>query len=62
MNVSPKQSIRDVKLGANVRIFDFVNLYECEIGDNSKIGTFVEIQKHAKVGRNVKVSSHTFVC
>ena len=62
MNVSPKQSIRDVKLGANVRIFDFVNLYECEIGDNSKIGAFVEIQKHAKVGRNVKVSSHTFVC
>jgi dTDP-4-amino-4,6-dideoxygalactose transaminase/acetyltransferase-like isoleucine patch superfamily enzyme len=59
---SPKQSLRDVKLGANVRIFDFVNLYECEIGDNSRIGTFVEIQKNAKVGRNVKVSSHTFIC
>jgi dTDP-4-amino-4,6-dideoxygalactose transaminase/acetyltransferase-like isoleucine patch superfamily enzyme len=57
-----KQSIRDVKLGENVRIFDFVNLYECEIGDNSRIGTFVEIQCGAKIGRNVKISSHTFVC
>jgi UDP-2-acetamido-3-amino-2,3-dideoxy-glucuronate N-acetyltransferase len=52
----------DVKLGANVRIFDFVNLYGCEIGDNSKIGTFVEIQKGAKIGRNCKISSHTFIC
>jgi acetyltransferase-like isoleucine patch superfamily enzyme len=59
---SPKKSLRDVKLGNNVRIADFVNLYECEIGDNSKVGTFVEIQKGAKVGRNVKVSSHTFIC
>jgi dTDP-4-amino-4,6-dideoxygalactose transaminase/acetyltransferase-like isoleucine patch superfamily enzyme len=57
-----KQSIRDVKLGENVRIYDFVNLYECEIGDNSRIGTFVEIQNGAKIGRNVKISSHTFVC
>ena len=52
----------DVKLGANVRIFGFVNLYGCSIGDNSKIGTFVEIQKNAAVGANVKVSSHTFIC
>jgi dTDP-4-amino-4,6-dideoxygalactose transaminase/acetyltransferase-like isoleucine patch superfamily enzyme len=57
-----RRSLRDVKLGENVKIFDFVNLYECEIGDNSKIGTFVEIQKGAKIGRNVKISSHTFIC
>ena len=52
----------DVILGNNVRIFAFVNLYGCTIGDNSKIGTFVEIQKNATIGRNVKVSSHTFIC
>ncbi|MBF8297282.1 MAG: Acetyltransferase [Bacteroidetes bacterium] len=52
----------DVKLGKNVRIFDFVNLYGCEIGDNTKVGAFVEIQKGVKVGKNVKVSSHTFIC
>lgn len=52
----------DVKLGEGVRIFAFVNLYGCSIGDNSKIGTFVEIQKNAEIGRNVKVSSHTFIC
>jgi acetyltransferase-like isoleucine patch superfamily enzyme len=52
----------DVKLGKDVRIFAFVNLYGCTIGDNSKIGTFVEIQKNAEIGRNVKVSSHTFIC
>jgi UDP-2-acetamido-3-amino-2,3-dideoxy-glucuronate N-acetyltransferase len=52
----------DVKLGRNVTIYDFVNLYGCEIGDNSKIGTFVEIQKGAKIGRNCKISSHTFIC
>jgi acetyltransferase-like isoleucine patch superfamily enzyme len=52
----------DVVLGSNVRIFAFVNLYGCTIGDNSKIGTFVEIQKNATIGRNVKVSSHTFIC
>jgi len=62
MSDSPKKSIRDVKLGENTRIADFVNLYECEVGDNSRIGTFVEIQKNAKIGRNVKVSSHTFIC
>src|SRR5450631_664042 len=52
----------DVKLGKDVRIFAFVNLYGCSIGDNSKIGTFVEIQKNASIGNNVKVSSHTFIC
>jgi acetyltransferase-like isoleucine patch superfamily enzyme len=52
----------DVKLGQNVRIYAFVNLYGCEIGDESKIGTFVEIQKGAKIGSRVKVSSHTFIC
>lgn len=52
----------DVVLGENVRIFHFVNLYGCTIGDGSKIGTFVEIQKGVTIGRNVKVSSHTFIC
>jgi len=52
----------DVKLGRDVKIFAFVNLYGCEIGDESKIGTFVEIQKGARVGRRVKISSHTFIC
>ena len=52
----------DVKLGKNVTIYDFVNLYGCEIGDNTQIGTFVEIQKNVKVGRSVKISTHTFIC
>lgn len=52
----------DVKLGVNVKVFAFVNLYGCEIGDESKIGTFVEIQKGAKIGCRVKISSHTFIC
>jgi acetyltransferase-like isoleucine patch superfamily enzyme len=52
----------DVKLGKDVTIHAFVNLYGCSIGDNSRVGTFVEIQKNAHIGRNVKVSSHTFVC
>lgn len=52
----------NVRLGKNVTIYDFVNLYGCEIGDNSKIGTFVEIQKGSKIGKNCKVSSHTFIC
>ena len=60
---NPNQLISpDVKLGAGVRIFGFVNLYGCEIGDESKIGTFVEIQKGAKIGRRCKISSHTFIC
>src|SRR5512137_1715302 len=52
----------DVKLGKDVKIFAFVNMYGCSIGDNSKVGTFVEIQKGASVGRNCKISSHTFIC
>jgi UDP-2-acetamido-3-amino-2,3-dideoxy-glucuronate N-acetyltransferase len=52
----------DVKLGRNVRLQAFVNLYGCEIGDDTKIGTFVEIQKGAKIGRRCKISSHTFIC
>ncbi len=62
MSDATKQSIRNVKLGENTRFADFVNLYECEVGDNSRIGAFVEVQKGAKIGRNVKVSSHTFIC
>jgi acetyltransferase-like isoleucine patch superfamily enzyme len=52
----------DVKLGRNVRLHGFVNLYGCEIGDDVKIGTFVEIQKGAKIGNRCKISSHTFIC
>lgn len=52
----------DVKLGENVKLAKFINLYGCEIGDNTKIGAFVEIQKNASVGRNCKISSHTFIC
>jgi len=52
----------NVKLGRDVKIYAFVNLYGCEIGDESKIGAFVEIQKGARIGRRVKVSSHTFIC
>ncbi len=52
----------DVKLGKDVKLSQFVNLYGCEVGDNSKVGAFVEIQKNAKVGMRCKVSSHTFVC
>jgi UDP-2-acetamido-3-amino-2,3-dideoxy-glucuronate N-acetyltransferase len=56
-NIAP-----DVKLGKGVRIFSFVNLYGCEVGDNTKIGAFVEIQKGVKIGKNCKISSHTFIC
>jgi len=52
----------DVKLGENVRLSKFINLYGCEIGDETKIGAFVEIQKNARIGRRCKVSSHTFIC
>jgi len=52
----------DVRLGANVRLAKFINLYGCTIGDETKIGTFVEIQKNASVGRRCKISSHTFIC
>jgi acetyltransferase-like isoleucine patch superfamily enzyme len=56
-NIAP-----DVQLGVDVKIYDFVNLYGCKIGNYSKIGTFVEIQKGAVIGNNCKVSSHTFIC
>jgi len=52
----------DVKLGQGVKLGKFINLYGCEVGDNTKIGPFVEIQKNARVGKNCKVSSHTFIC
>lgn len=52
----------DVKLGADVRLSKFINLYGCEVGDETKIGAFVEIQKNAKVGRRCKISSHSFIC
>jgi acetyltransferase-like isoleucine patch superfamily enzyme len=57
-----KQSLNNVKLGKDVRIFNFVNAYGCSIDDNSKIGAFVEIQKGASIGKNCKISSHTFIC
>jgi acetyltransferase-like isoleucine patch superfamily enzyme len=63
--VSPLEFARiapDVRLGERVAIYAFVNLYGCSIGDDSKIGTFVEIQKNASVGRRCKISSHTFIC
>lgn len=52
----------DVKLGENVKLSDFINLYGCVIGDNTKIGTFVEVQKNAFIGKNCKIQSHTFIC
>jgi acetyltransferase-like isoleucine patch superfamily enzyme len=52
----------NVRFGRDVKVYAFVNLYGCEIGDESKIGTFVEIQKGAKIGQRVKISSHTFIC
>jgi len=52
----------DVRLGKNVRLGSFINLYGCIVGDNTKIGAFVEIQKNSKVGKNCKISSHTFIC
>jgi len=52
----------DVKLGRGVRLSKFINLYGCEVGDETKIGAFVEIQKNASVGKHCKISSHTFIC
>jgi acetyltransferase-like isoleucine patch superfamily enzyme len=52
----------DVKLGLNVKLSKFINLYGCQVGDNTKIGAFVEIQKNARIGNNCKISSHTFIC
>lgn len=57
-----KKSLNNVMVGNNVRIFDFVNAYGCSIDDHSKIGAFVEIQKGATIGKNCKISSHSFIC
>ncbi len=57
-----KQSLNNVKVGENVRIFNFVNAYGCSIDDNSKVGAFVEIQKGVSIGKNCKISSHSFLC
>jgi UDP-2-acetamido-3-amino-2,3-dideoxy-glucuronate N-acetyltransferase len=63
MTASPLSLIApDVKLGERVKIYNFTNLYGCTVGDDSKIGTFVEIQKGAVIGRRCKISSHTFIC
>jgi acetyltransferase-like isoleucine patch superfamily enzyme len=62
MNAQYQVIAPDVKLGKGVRLFHFVNLYGCEIDDNTKVGTFVEIQKGVKIGKNCKISSHTFIC
>ena len=59
---SPRQNLKNVRVGFNVRIFDFVNAYGCSIDDGSKVGAFVEIQKGASIGKNCKISSHTFIC
>ena len=62
-NMNPYQCIADdVKLGRGVKLSKFINLYGCEVGDESKIGAFVEIQKNATVGKCCKISSHTFIC
>ncbi len=58
----PRKTLVNVKVGRNVRIFNFVNAYGCEIGENTKVGTFVEIQKGATIGENCKISSHSFIC
>ncbi len=52
----------DVRLGKNTKIYNFVNLYGCEIGDETRVGCFVEIQKNARIGKHCKISSHTFIC
>jgi len=58
----PKKNITDVIVGLNVKIYDFVNLYGCEIDDETQIGTFVEIQRGAKIGKRCRIQSHTFIC
>ena len=58
----PRKCLVNVKVGNGVRIFNFVNAYGCSIDDNSKVGAFVEIQKGSTIGKNCKISSHTFIC
>jgi acetyltransferase-like isoleucine patch superfamily enzyme len=62
MEEGTKSIAPDVILGKDVKIYNFVNLYGCEIGDETRIGTFVEIQKNAKIGKRCKIQSHTFIC
>jgi acetyltransferase-like isoleucine patch superfamily enzyme len=69
MSGSPKTNvvsgtvvIRDVEFGERVKYYGFVNLYECSIGDDTRVGTFVEIQKNARIGKRCKISSHSFIC
>ena len=63
LNISDNHHcLKNVSVGENVKIFKFVNAYDCEIGDNTKVGAFVEIQKNAVIGKNCKISSHTFIC
>ncbi len=57
-----KKTIRNVRVGQRVKIYDFVNLYDCEIGDETQIGAFVEIQKNVKIGKKCRIQSHTFIC
>ena len=57
-----KKSLNNINIGKDVKIYDYVNAYKCTIDDYSKIGTFVEIQKNAFIGKNCKISSHTFIC
>ncbi len=59
---SPRKVLRKVMVGEGVKIFNFVNAYECEIGDGSRVGAFVEIQKGVRIGKQCKISSHTFIC
>ncbi len=61
-NDAPFRVIRDVKFGENVTVWSFSNLYGCQIGDNTRIGSFVEIQRGAVIGSACKISSHTFIC
>ena len=60
--INEHQKLNNVLVGENVRFFSFINAYNCQIGDNSKIGTFVEIQKGVNIGKNCKISSHSFIC
>ena len=62
MKENPKISLKNVQLGSNVRIADFVNMYQCEVGSDTKIGAFVEVQKGVRIGNRVKISSHSFIC
>lgn len=59
---SPRKVIRNVKVGKNVKIWEFVNLYECEIGDETMIGTYVEVQNGAYIGKRCRIQSHSFIC